>query len=154
MKKHLLLIGLCTIVLFGCSNSDEELASSTSVSSEVAAVLVDDVKQEDIDKIQSALEEGFSSFSNVSYSNETRTFHLTPKDGVSETDTLIKVANDPNYAEHEKVIKDMASSVVEMSNLIEDNIAKDVSIELDNPNENGESFFIVSNGQIEYPILK
>lgn len=154
MKKHLLLIGLCTIALFGCSNSDEEKASSTSVSSEVAAILVDDVKQEDIDKIKSALEEGYSSFSDVSYSNETRTFHLFPKDGVSETDTLKKVANDPKYAENETIIKDMASSLVEMSNMIEENIAKDISIELDNPNENGKSFFIVSNGQIEYPILK
>lgn len=153
MKKHLMLIGLCTFTLFGCSNSNEEKSSSTSVSSEVASMLVDDVQQEDIDKIKSALEEGFSSFSDVSYSNATRTFHLTPKDGLSETETLKKVANDPKYAEHEKTIKDMASSVVEISNLIEDKIAQDISIELDNPNENGESLFIVSNGQIEYPIL-
>lgn len=153
MNKFLLFISLCTFALAGCSNNEETdatAASSVEVSSTAGAA----VKQEDVSKIKSALEEGYSSFYDVSYFDETMTFHLIPKDGISETDTLKKIANNPNDAEHEKTIKEMAGSLVEMSNMIEENIAEGINIELDNPNENGESLFIVSNGQIEYPVLK
>lgn len=153
MKKFLLFISLCTFALAGCSNNEEKTATAAS-NAEVAPTVDSTIKQEDISKIKSALEEGYSSFCDVRYFDETMTFHLIPKDGTSETDTLIKVANNPNDAEHEKTIKEMAGSLVEMSNMIEENIAKGINIELDNPNENGESLFIVTNGQIEYPVLK
>lgn len=153
MKRFLLFISLCTFALAGCSDNEETTAT---VASSVAVESIADsaIKQEDVDKIQSALEEGYSNYYDVRYFDETMTFHLTPKDGTSETDTLKKVANNPNDAEHEKTIKEMAGSLVEMSNIIEENIAEGINIELDNPNENGESLFIFSNGQVEYPILK
>lgn len=153
MKKFLLFVSLCTFALAGC-NGNNGAAAIPESSAAVEAIAVVNIKKEDINKIQSALEEGYSNYYDISYSNETSTFHLTAKDGLPETDTLKKVADNPNYTEHEKTIKDMASSLVDMSNLIEENIAEGINIELDNPIENGKSLFIVSGGQIEYPILQ
>ena len=153
MKRFLLFISLCTFALAGCSDNKETSATSGS-SVSVESIAASGVSQEDVNKIYSALEEGYSNYYDVSYSNETLTFHLTAKDGLSETETLKKVANNPTYAKHETTIKEMAGSLVEMSNLIEENISEGVNIELDNPNESGESLFVVSDGQIEYPILK
>ena len=153
MKRFLLFISLCTFALAGCSDNKETSATSaSSVSVELSAA--SGVSQEDVNKIQSALEKGFSNFYDVTYSEESLTFHLSAKDGLSETETLKKVASNPNYEKHENIIKEMAGSFVEMSNLIEESISEGVRIELDNPNGSGEPLFIVSDGQIEYPILQ
>lgn len=153
MKKYLLFACLCMLALTGCTKDHEGVSESSSAAS-VESISVIRVKQEDVNKIQSALEDGYSNYYDISYSNETSTFHLTAKGGLSETETLKKVADNPTYEKHETTIKEMAGSLVEMSNLIEENISEGVNIELDNPNESGESLFIVSGGQIEYPILK
>lgn len=153
MNKFLLFISLCTFALAGCSDNNGAAAISES-SATVEAITVVSIKQEDINKIQSALEEGYSNYYDISYSNENSTFHLTAKDSLSETETLKKVADNPTYEKHETTIKEMAGSLVEMSNLIEENISEGVKIELDNPNKGGKSLFIVSDGQIEYPILQ
>lgn len=153
MKKYLLFACLCLLTLTGCTKDPEGVSESSSAAS-VESVSVINIDQEDVNKIQSALEDGYSNYYDISYSNETSTFHLTAKEGLSETETLKKVASNPNYEEHETTIKEMAGSLVEMSNIIQENIVEGINIELDNPNENGEPLFIVSDGQIEYPILK
>lgn len=153
MKKYLLFACLCMLALTGCTKDQESVSESSSAAS-VESVSVISIDQEDVNKIQSALEDGYSNYYDISYSNETSTFHLTAKEGLSETETLKKVASNPNYEEHETTIKEMAGSLVEMSNIIQENIVEGINIELDNPNENGEPLFIVSDGQIEYPILK
>lgn len=153
MKKYLLFACLCMLALTGCTKDEEGVSESSSAAS-VESISVISVKQEDVNKIQSALEKGFSNFYDITYSEESLTFHLSAKDGLSETETLKKVASNPNYEKHENIIKEMAGSFVEMSNLIEENIAEGIRIELDNPIGSGESLFVVSDGQIEYPILK
>lgn len=153
MKKSLLFACLCILALTGCGKDQEGVSESNSAAS-VESISTISVGQEDINKIQSALEDGYSNNYDISYSNETSTFHLNAKEGLSETETLKKVANNPTYEQHETTIKEMAGSLVEMSNLIEENISQGIKIELDNPNDSGESLFVVSDGQIEYPILK
>lgn len=152
MKLIILFISLVT--LSACAiekpteSSDYESALTETSKEKVS------LPEDKVEMIVSALEEGHSDFANVTYSSDNSTFHLKPKEGHSETETLKKIANNPNEEKHEKAIKDVAEALVDMSIMIKENIADGISIQLDNPYEGKNPLFIITDGKIAYPILK
>ena len=153
MKKIILPLFL-TIFLFGCQKSNEpEISISSESSSIVESSSVIDIDFESVDKVTEALKTGFGAITNISFSEDNLTFHLTPIAGINETETLIKIAANPKAKGHQDALKTMALSCVEFSQLISENVGKGYSIQLDNPENDEKPFFIVRDGNVEYPIM-
>ncbi|WP_373750298.1 hypothetical protein [Jeotgalibaca porci] len=152
MKLIIFFISLVTLSAcsIGKPSESSDIESALTETSEETVALPED----NVEMIISALEEGYSDFANVTYSDNNATFHLKPKEGHSETETLKKIANNPNEKKHEETIKDGAEALVDMSIMIKENIADGISIQLDNPYEGKNPLFIITDGKIAYPILK
>lgn len=168
MKKIMLGIAftMLSIGFVGCSDnssndhSDSSISSSakenhsidesSSISDETS---IDKQSKNKTDITLNALKKGYSSIANVTYSETDKTFHLAPIEGLSETVTLQKVADAPDSVAHQDALKNMASQLIEMSNMISENVGKGFKISFDNPYQDKKPLFIIEDGNVEYPIL-
>lgn len=131
-------------------STDYSTDESSSISDETS---IDKQAKNKTDITLNALKKGYSSIANVTYSETDKTFHLAPIDGLSETVTLQKIADAPTSVAHQDALKNMASQLIEMSNMISENVGTGFKISFDNPYQDRKPLFIIEDGNVEYPIL-
>jgi len=172
MKKMVLGIAfaLLSIGLVGCSDNSSNNLSDSSISNSIkethstdysadessntsAKTSTDKQAEDKTDITLNALKKGYSSIANVTYSETDKTFHLAPIDGLSETVTLQKIADAPASVAHQDALKNMASQLIEISNMISENVGTGFKISFDNPYQDRKPLFIIEDGNVEYPIL-
>ncbi|WP_430597542.1 hypothetical protein [Enterococcus sp. AZ177] len=148
MKKFFVLSLLCGIILVGCvSKNEKKIDSESSLTTEKNS------QQKNIDNAISSLKKGFSAYHDVSFDKKTKSFILSPKEGLSETKTLIKIADNPTEPKYEETLKGIASNFIELSISISKNIGKDYKIKLASPGNDHKYMFVVQDGNISYPII-
>ena len=149
-----LFLAIVTLFSFGCQSNNESEGSSSENSATISESYgAPDINMENVDIIKESLNKGFGAINNISFSESSLTFHLTPIAGLTETDALEKIANNPKAEEHQNTLKALASSCIEFSQIVSDNVGKGYSIQLDNPSNNKKPFFIVKDGNVEYPVM-
>lgn len=157
MKKIIILSLLSGLFLVGCgSNNDKknESASSTTAENSIDRKASEKKsKQKNIDIAVNSLKKGFSAYHDVSFDEKTKSFILNPKEGLSETETLKKVADNPVEPKYEETLKGMASNFIELSTTISEKVGKDYKIKLKYPGDNNKDIFVIQDGNISYPII-
>lgn len=148
MKKIFVLSLLCGIILVGCvSKSEKKLESDSSLTTEKNS------QQKNIDNAIGSLKKGFSAYHDVSFDKKNKSFILSPKEGLSETETLKKIADNPTEPKYEETLKNIASNFVELSITISGKIGKDYKIKMKRPGNDNKDMFVVQDGNISYPII-
>ncbi|MBO0438918.1 hypothetical protein [Candidatus Enterococcus ikei] len=154
MKKIVILSLLSGLFLVGCgSNSDKKTESTSPKTSESSTAQADKDKQKNIEIAVNSLKKGFSAYHDISFDKKTKSFILKPKEELSETETLKKVADSPTEPKHEETLKNIASNFIELSTTISENIGKDYKIKLKYPGDNNRDIFVIQDGNISYPII-
>lgn len=154
MKKVIILSLLSGLFLVGCGgNSSKKTESTTSKTSESSISQADKDIKTNIEIAINSLKKGFSATHNISFDEKTKSFILSPKDGLSETETLKKVADNPTEPKYEETLKNMASNFIDLSTTISSNIGKEYKIKLKYPGNDNRDIFIIQDGNISYPII-
>lgn len=145
---------LSGLFLVGCGgNNSKKTESTSSKTSETSSNKAEKEKQKNIETAVNSLKKGFSATHNISFDEKTKSFILSPKEGLSETNTLKKVADNPTEPKYEETLKNMASNFIDLSTTISSNIGKDYKIKLKYPGNDNRDIFVIQDGNISYPII-
>lgn len=149
--KKLLVLGLSVLFLIGCSKESSEAPQISSSESE--STMLESLDQGKIDIIINSLNEGFGGITNISFNEESKTFHMSPIPGLKETEALKIIAENPEDETVQSTLKQMASSAIELSSLITENLGEGYSIQLDGLENDPVPFYVIKDSTIEYPVL-
>lgn len=125
------------------TETNSSITNESSVSNEVA--------QQAIDAVVVSLQKGLAGTHNVEYDKINKTFKISAIQGIPETTTLQKIANEPTNERYLDTIKGMASNFVNLSIDMKQKLGSGYSIVLLNPTDGGKDIFIVKDGNISYP---
>lgn len=154
MKKIGIIVAssIALLSLASCGKSDSTKISEKNTK-ESKIVKKPEINKDGVEKTLSSLKQGYASYYDIEFIEADKTFHLIPKKGINETDTLKKIADNPTGIQEQDSLKKMSSSLVELSNLITEHVGKGYSISFDNPYGKGKELSVLTDGNINYPIL-